>query len=170
MLMDPATESLIRVFGDDEARVRSSKKRAVAAEVLLNSDGVVLAEKAITVSSFPWALPLALQLKLKELGSWPTVEEDLQSGLDEIVHRVDSDGKPIPLDISTMERAYQWLVEKCQVPDGLIERPTFVLRHYYPVGSKTQPEALLLNSFFLYDLTRVARHIENGTAPTSVLR
>lgn len=170
MLMDPATEALIRVFGDDEARVRLSKKQAAAAEVLLNSDGVVLAEKAITVSSFPWALPLALQLKLKELGNWPTVEDELKRGLDAIVHRVDSDGKPIPLDISTMERAYQWLVEKCQVPDGLIERPTFVLRHYYPTGSKTQPEALLLNSFFLHDLARVARHIENGTAPTSVLR
>jgi hypothetical protein len=57
-----------------------------------------------------------------------------------------------------------------QVPDGLIERPTFMLRHYYPVGSKTQPEALLLNSFFLHDLARVARHIENGTVPTSVLK
>lgn len=170
MLMDPATEALIKVFGDDEARIRSSKKRAVAAEVLLDKDGVVLAEKAITVSSFPWALPLALQLRLKDLGDWPAVEEELQHGLDAIVHRVDTDGKPIPLDISTMERAYQWLVEKCQIPDGLIERPTFVLRHSYPAGSKTQPEALLLNSFFLHDLARVARHIENGTAPASVLR
>ena len=170
MLMDPATETLIKAFGDDEARARLSKKKAVAAEVLLNSDGVVLAEKAITVSSFPWALPLALQLKLRELGSWPTVEDELQRGLDAIVHRVDSDGNPIPLDIPTMERAYQWLVEKCQVPDSLIERPTFGLRHYYPVGSKTQPEALLLNSFFLHDLARVARHVENGAAPASVLQ
>jgi hypothetical protein len=68
MLMGPASEALIRVFGDDEARVRSSKKKAVAAEVLLDRDGVVLAEKAISVSSFPWALPLALQLRLGELG------------------------------------------------------------------------------------------------------
>ncbi|QNI35788.1 DEAD/DEAH box helicase [Edaphobacter albus] len=170
MLMDTATKALIKVFGDDEARVSLSKKRAVAAEILLDKDGVVLAEKAITVSSFPWALPLALQLKLKELGNWPTVEEELQSGLDAIVHRIDSDSKPIPLDISTMEWANQWLVEKCQVPNGLIERPTFVLCHYYPIGSKTQPEALLLNSFFLHDLARVARHVKNETAPTSVLR
>lgn len=170
MLMDPATEALIRVFGDDEARVRSSKKRAVVAEILLNKDGVVLDEKAITVSSFPWALPLALQLKLKELGNWPTVEDELQRGVDAIVHRVDPDGQLIPLDISTMERAYQWLVDRCQVPDGLIEHPTFVLRHYYPSGSKNQPEALLLNSFFLHDLARIARHVENGTAPVSVLR
>lgn len=170
MLMDPATEALIRVFGDDEARVRSSKKRAVVAEILLNKDGVVLDEKAITVSSFPWALPLALQLKLKELGNWPTVEDELQRGVDAIVHRVDPDGQLIPLDISTMERAYQWLVDRCQVPDGLIEHPTFVLRHYYPSGLKNQPEALLLNSFFLHDLARIARHVENGTAPVSVLR
>jgi hypothetical protein len=170
VLMDPATEALVRVFGDDEARVRSSKKKAVAAEVLLDSDGVVLAEKAISVSSFPWALPLALQLRLGELGSWPRVEEELQSGLDAIVHRVDADGRPIPLDIPTMNKAYQWLVEKCQVPDGLIERPTFLLRHYHPSVSKTQPEAMLLNSFFLHDLDRVARHIENKTAPASVLQ
>ncbi|HEY1742728.1 MAG TPA: hypothetical protein VGG18_06145 [Granulicella sp.] len=170
MLMDPATEALIKVFGDDEARVRLSKNRAVAAEVLLDNNGVVLAEKAISVSSFPWALPLVLQLKLEELGSWSTVEDELQRGVDAIVHRVDPDGQPIPLDISTMERAYQWLVDRCQIPDGLIERPTFVLRHYYPSGSKNQPEALLLNSFFLHDLARVARHVENGTAPASVLR
>jgi hypothetical protein len=170
MLMDMATEALIRVFGDDEARVRLSKKRAVAAEILLDKDGVVLAEKTVTVSSFPWALPLALRLKLKELGSWSAAEDELQRGLDAIVHRVDSDGKPVPLDIPTMNRAYQWLVETCQVPVGLIERPTFVLRHSYPVGSKTQPEALLLNSFFLHDLARVDRHVRNETAPTGVLR
>jgi hypothetical protein len=106
MLMDPATEALIRLFGDDEARVRSSKKKAVAAEALLDKDGVVLAEKAISVSSFPWALPLALQLRLEELGGGPIVEDELQRGLDAIVHWVDSDGKPIPLDIPTMDRAY----------------------------------------------------------------
>ncbi|WP_213806344.1 AAA domain-containing protein [Granulicella sp. dw_53] len=137
---------------------------------MLDKDGVALAEKAISISSFPWALPLALQLRLEELGSWPTVEDELQRGLDAIVHRFDSDGKPIPLDVPTMDRAYQWLVETCQIPNNLIERPTFVLRYYYPVGSKAQPEARLLNSFFLHDLARVARHIENGTAPTGVLQ
>ena len=46
---------------------------------------------------------LALQLKLKELGGWSAAEDRLQSNLDPIVHRVDRDGKPLPLDRPTIE-------------------------------------------------------------------
>jgi hypothetical protein len=53
MLMETATKALIKVFGDDEARVSLSKKKAVAAEILLDKDGVVLAERQSRYPAFP---------------------------------------------------------------------------------------------------------------------
>ena len=170
MRMDPCTEALVKVFGDDEGRMRSSKKMAIAAELLVDSNGIVFAEKAVSVSSFVWALPLALQLKLKELGGWSEAEDWLQSGLDPIVHRVDREGKPLPLDRPTIERAYQWLIAECGTSVEMMERPAFVLCESMSDKARAQPEPLLLNSFYLHDLERVAAHVSKQTAPSSMLR
>ena len=170
MRMDPCAKALVQVFGDDEARIRCSKKKAIAAELLVDKDGIVFAEKAISVSSFVWALPLALELKLEELGGWSVAEERLQSGLDPIVHRVDREGKPLPLDRPMIDRAYQWLMEECRMPVEMMERPEFVLCESISDKAGTQPEALLLNSFYLHDLERVAAHVAKGTASASMLR
>ncbi len=168
--MDPCTEALVKAFGDDEARVRCARKKAVAAELLLDKNGIVFAEKAVSVSSFVWALPLALQLKLNELGGLSEAEDRLQSGLDPIVHRVDGEGKPLPLDWPTIERAFQWLMAECKMPVEMMERPAFVLCESRSDKTNAPPEPLLLNSFYLHDLERVAAHVAKKTAPASTLQ
>lgn len=168
--MDSCTEALVKAFGDDEARVRCAKKKAVAAELLLDKDGIVFAEKVVSVSSFVWALPLALQQKLNELGGWSAAEDRLQSGLDPIVRRVDCEGKPLPLDRPTIEHAYQWLMAECKMPAEMMERPAFVLCESISDKANTQPEPLLLNSFYLHDLERVAAHVAQKNAPASMLQ
>jgi hypothetical protein len=170
VLMDTATEALVKIFSDDEARIRTSKKKAVAAEIILDRYGVPLTENAVSISSFAWALPLALSRRFGELSSWPEVEESLQDGIEGLVQRADPDGKPLPLDLPTLEKAYHWLVGQCAIPGEMIERPTFALRHFHPFKAKTQPEPMLLNSFFLHDLARAARHLQDKTAPKSVLQ
>jgi hypothetical protein len=83
------------------------------------------------LSSFPWALPLALQLKFDQLSAWATVEANLLDGLEAILRRSDPDGNPIPLDWSTIDKAYRYLVQECGVATEMIEPPSFVLRHYH---------------------------------------
>ena len=76
----------------------------------MHEDGVVVEENGIAVSSFAWALPLALRLNLGALGAWPKIEAKIIEKLNSIVRRVDCEGKPIPLDLLTIDKANHWLV------------------------------------------------------------
>jgi hypothetical protein len=164
--MDLATAALIRVFGQDEEGGRPTVGKTPIAELLVDRNGILLDEKSIAVSSFPWALPLALQLGFDRLTAWATVEANLLDGLEEILRRSDPDGNAIPLDWATIDKAHRYLVQECKVSTEMIEPPCFVLRHYHPYKSKKLPEtSLLLNSFFLGDLVRASTLLRDGKAP-----
>jgi AAA domain len=164
--MDLATAALIKVFGQDEESGRPTVGKTPIAELLVDRNGILLDEKSIAISSFPWALPLALQLKFDQLSAWATVEANLLDGLEAMLRRSDPDGNPIPLDWTTIDKAYRYLVQECGVSTEMIEPPSFVLRHYHPYKSKKLPETfLLLNSFFLGDLVRVSALLRDGKAP-----
>lgn len=45
--------------------------------VLVDKNGVLVEENGIAVSSFAWALPLALKLSLSALDAWPRVEPNI---------------------------------------------------------------------------------------------
>ncbi len=158
--MDRATDDLIKAFGQDEERNRREREKAAIAAILVDRDGIVLGNDAIAVSSFAWALPLALQLKLQSLGGWTRIERAVQDNLQKIVRRFDPQGKPLPLDIPTIHRAHRWLVEQFQIPAHLIEAPSFALRIYHYYRSKSPPEASLLNSFYLTDLAKAVQLVE----------
>ncbi|WP_414470630.1 AAA domain-containing protein [Microvirga sp. M2] len=160
--MDRATDELIKAFGADEERSRREKERAAIAAVMVDKNGYVLDENAIAVSSFAWALPHALKLELGGLGAWLRVEQTLQDRLGKILRRKDPDGKPLPLDLATIQHAYDWLVAQFELPGHLIEPPSFALRVYHYFKSKTPPEASLLNSFFLADLGRASELVASG--------
>lgn len=90
--------------------------------------------------------------------------------LEGILRRVDSDGKPVPLDLPTIDKAHRWLVAQFGLPDHLVEPPTFALRVYHYFKAKNPPEASLLNSFFLGDLARGAALADQNAAPTGLRR
>lgn len=69
--VDGAMQRLIQAFGADEERSNRACEKAVIAALLVGRNGCLLPEKSIGVSSFGWALPLALKLRLGELGDWP---------------------------------------------------------------------------------------------------
>jgi hypothetical protein len=108
--MGRATEDLVKAFGDDEERSQRPGENAAIGAILVDKDGVVVEENGIAVSSFAWALPLALRLNLGALGAWPKIEAKIIEKLNSIVRRVDREGKPIPLDLLTIDKAYHWLV------------------------------------------------------------
>ena len=168
--MGRATEDLVKAFGDEEERNQRVREKAAIAAILVDKNGLVVEENGIAVSSFAWALPLALKLNLGCLGAWPTIETKIIDKLDKIVRRVDSEGRPIPLDLETIEKAHRWLITQFDLPNHLVEPPAFALRVYHYYRARNPPEASLLNSFFLGDLAKGVTLVNENTAPTGLKR
>ncbi|MBK1664315.1 helicase [Rhodospirillum rubrum] len=168
--MDLATERLVKAFGKDEERGSRLREKAAIAAILVDKTGVLVEINGIAVSSFAWALPLALTMNLGALGAWPRIEPIIIGKLDDILRRVDQDGKPIPLDLARIERAYHWLVAQFGLPVDLVEGPSFAVRIFHPLKAKNSPEASLLNSFLLGDLARAAALVRQNEAPAGLRR
>jgi hypothetical protein len=75
--MDAATEELIKAFGDNDERSRRVYEKAAIAALLVTRNGTLVQENGIAVSSFAWALPLALRLRLRDLSKWPSLEAEI---------------------------------------------------------------------------------------------
>jgi len=171
--VDMADERLAAIFGKDEEKQRSSDSKAVIASILVDKDGRPVPE-VCAVSSFAWALPLALAKKFKEMSNWPQVEQDLKNHLYNSCSRKNERGKDLPLDKAIIMQAYEWLVEQLQIPKELCSPPEFSLRKYHysksqdepecssqqyqPSKSQDAPECSILNSFFIEDLSRVIKY------------
>lgn len=168
--MDQATNELVRAFGEDEERGSRAREKAAIAAILVDKHGVPVEENGIAVSSFAWALPLALQRRLESLGAWPKVEPKIIEKLDDIVRRVDDQGRPLPLDLSTIHGAHSWLVSQFGLSPQLVEPPAFALRVYHYFKARNPPEASLLNSFFLGDLVLANARFVQGKVPVGLRR
>jgi hypothetical protein len=170
--VDRATNELMGIFGNDEERNERERERekAVIAAVLVDRNGILLDDNAVSISSFAWALPIALSGDLARLGGWANVERGLIEGLTrQLAHR-DQDGNPLPIDGGTVDAAFRWLVETLGLPDGLHEAPSFALRVFHHFKAKGPPEAALLNSFFLTDLSRAFALAESGRPGKALAR
>ncbi|CDN62272.1 hypothetical protein I35_4436 [Burkholderia cenocepacia H111] len=168
--MDRATRRLVETFGDTEERSSREREKAAIAAVLVDRNGCLVDDKGVAISSFSWALPVALNGNLSRLGEWANIETALVEKLTAKLQRFDPEGQPRPLTRSILLEAYQWLVELLQLPADLIEMPTFAIRvyHYFKAGSA--PEVALLNSFFLADLGRASNLVSTGEAGEALSR
>jgi hypothetical protein len=168
--VDRATDELIKVFGDDEERGRKEREKAALAAVLVDRNGVPLDEKAVGISSFGWALPVALSGDLAGLGAWTTAEQSLLEGLTKQLVKTDSKGNRLPIDAAVLQKAFRWLVAALKLPAELYEEPSFVLRVFHYFKSKNPPEAAPLNSFYLADLARVSQLVARGQPGRALAR
>jgi hypothetical protein len=168
--MEAATEELIKAFGEDEERSGRIRERAVIGAVLVNRNGIPVEESGVAVSSFAWALPLALKRKLGDLGEWARKEADIIKRLDAVLRRVDLDGNPAPLDRATIHETHCLLLGLFGLPAHLVEPPTFALRVYHYYKAKNPPEVLLLNSFYLDDLGRATDVVRQNGVPAALGR
>jgi AAA domain len=168
--MDRATEDLVKVFGEDEERSSRIREKAAMAAVLVDRNGVLVDQNSVAVSSLAWALPLALQRNLGGLGAWPKIEPKIVGELENMLRRVDDEGKPVPLDIASISRARRWLVAQFGLPSHLVEPPNFAVRIFHYYKSRTPPELSLLNSFFLNDLARCDTLVQGHTTPVGLRR
>ncbi len=168
--MSRATEELMRCFGSDEEYGEWSSDKAVIASILVDETGALAGEKSIAISSFAWALPLALNLDFKHLSAWSHVEADAVHRLTEILQRVDQVGKPLPLDFAAIDSAFNWIKNEFGLLDHLTEVPSFAVRTHHSLKLDGPPELPLLNSFYLRDLAKATSHVRNKTAPAALFR
>lgn len=168
--LDAAVAALVTRYGDTRAERIGSRGEAILATIMLDRTGKPVEEPAVAISSFGWGVPRALAGAFDSLGGWQTAEQPLVEKLDKLVRRRDRDGELLPLDRKTIVEAYQWLVKKLGLPATLINGPRFSVRSYQYYRNSDPPEPLLLNSFFLGDLTAAASSFRDSKATDNLKR
>ncbi|HEY2290018.1 MAG TPA: AAA domain-containing protein [Thermoanaerobaculia bacterium] len=164
-----AIEQLLSLYTDTRVERPVAKGEAILAAVTIDQKGRLVEAPAAALSSFAWGIPHALRGDLASLAAWRTEEEELTEELDEILRGSgDEEDEPV-LDRETILRAYEWLLERLGLPRELTASPRFAIRAYPPFKGFDPPDPLLLNSFFLRDLS-VARTLFSEGRATSNLR
>lgn len=165
--LDKATAALLQKYSDSRAERPTARGNAVIATITLDRKGKLVGPPSAAVSSFAWGVPVALEQDLSSLAQWPIVEMQLNDSLDQIVRHVDSDGNPLPLTREDIETGYGWLVHTLRVPENLLTAPSFIVRAYQYYKIQESPE-IILNSFFLHDLSTARDLFGSGTAPLNL--
>lgn len=168
--MPPAISELLKVYSDTRQERPQSKGKSVIATVLVDKHGRPVDHDAYSISSFAWGLPVALSGDLKALSDWPTAEAALQSALDSYLRHLDEDGKTRPLRYENIQQAYEGLAELMSLPKEMCNAPELSIKTYQYFKNDGPPETLLLNSFYLDDLSKCLELFKNKTAPANLRR
>ena len=176
--MPPSIEGLLKVYTDTRNERPQARGESVIATVIvdkdgkpscsLDKDGRPMLDTMVNISSFAWGLPIALSGDLKALGSWSQIERQLHSALASRLWRVDDEGEPIPLSATDITAAYEWLIKELNLSKALCDKPALALRTYQYFKNEGPPETLLLNSFYLDDLSKAKAMFADGTAPNNL--
>jgi hypothetical protein len=167
---DDAVTALLAKYSDTRPERPRRRGEAVLASIMLDRSGKPIDEPAVTISSFAWGVPKALAGDVAALGEWQSVHQPLLEQLDHLLRREDADGELIALDMEIINAAHLWLLRKLDLPPTLVRPPRFAIRNYQYYRNSEAPEPLLLNSFFLGDLSRAMSLWRSGTAPPNLRR
>ncbi|HEY3568411.1 MAG TPA: AAA domain-containing protein [Thermoanaerobaculia bacterium] len=161
-----AIEQLLSQYTDTHVERPAAKGEAILAAVTIDQKGRLVETPAAALSSFAWGVPRALGGNLKSLADWRDEEEDLTEELDEILRGSgdEEDEQEPVLDRETILRTYEWLLKRLGLPRELTAPPRFAIRVYPPFKGFDPPEPLLLNSFFLRDLSAARTLLSEGRA------
>ena len=157
-------ESLVRliaIYGDSRPERPPMRGSAILAVATADASGKATPVGGITVSSFAWGLPRALQKDLRTLDQWPDVSTRLTCHLQERLSQPDTE--PTTLDADQLKTIFLELLEHLGLDEDLVPKPTLCIRAIPPPrGNPPQPPNLpLLNSFVLDDIIK-ARRLFNG--------
>lgn len=162
--LDAAVAALVERYGDTRAERFGARGEAVLATIMVDRNGFPVEEPAVSISSFAWGVPRALSGDLTALGEWQVAERPLVSELGRLIRRQNAEGEPLALDSATIGRAYAWLVTKLMLPPEFLNQPRFLVRTYQNMRNSGDPEPMLLNSFYLSDLSRARELWRDGKA------
>lgn len=166
-----ATSQLLAHYADSRVERPVARGEAILAVVILDREGRLVESPAVSISSFAWGIPHALAGDLTGLSTWRMAEGPLVEGLDEALRRGSSDTEEnIALDLATINAGWEWLVTRLGLPRDLVTPPKFAIRSYESYKNFEPPDPLLLNSFYLNDLSTARSLFSQGKASANLRR
>jgi hypothetical protein len=168
--VDESFKMLLKVYNDASEEKASRKGEAILASVLVDNKGFLIESPAVSISSFAWALPYAIDGQLPKLGNWANVEQKLHEDFENILRRRDRDEVELPLDINIIAKAYHWLIAKLAIPQDLAKPNQFAIKYFHYYKSTGSPEGLLLNSFYLNDLATAKKLVQTKGTTANLQR
>jgi hypothetical protein len=169
--MEEATSALLAAFEDYNENGGPTLGYAPICIVTLDNKGVPIGLDSISISSFAWGLPFALERNLKALSDWPKHEERLREAVTAWVTRTDEEeGDVLPLTREQIASAFQNLIAELRLPSELIVVPHFAIRVYHWFRAEEPPEPPPMGSFFLNDLAWALAAVGRGAVPKLLAR
>ena len=170
--MEPAVELLIEYYGDTRIEKPAALGNAALAVVIVDKQGCLVESQAVAISSFGWGVITALQGELEDLAQWANIESQLTARIEKILRNQNTDeaDRSQPLTRSTLMTAYEDLIATLGLPIDWIEPPEFAIRSYTYYRDPNPPEPILLNSFFLTDLSFAKEVFLHKKAPRNLRR
>ncbi len=168
--LEETVKRILDVYVDKRVERPGVRGRAALATITVDREGRLVETSPVGLSSFGWGVPHALAGDLGKLAAWPVAEEGLLKALEDRLRRQDGDGNELPLTQAMLSEAYEWLVAALELPEELVEAPTFAIRSFQYFKFPDPPEPLLLNSFFLGDLARAKEAFGSGRATPNLRR
>lgn len=142
----------------------SARGECMVASLVLDQKGRLAGTAPVSISSFAWGLPVALDDSLTQLADWGGVAGKLEEELEARLRRKDADGNELPLDKATLSAAHAWLAQRLRLPVEFSKPPQWAVRAYTHFKNPAAPDPLLLNSFYLRDLARAQQLLHAGNA------
>lgn len=170
--MEPAIELLVERYGDNRIDKPSASGNAALAVIVVDEQGRLIDSSPVAISSFGWGVMAALNGDLDDLALWPKMESQLVANVENILrNRVSEDianNKPITRE--GIRAAYEYLLATLELPVEWMRPPEFAIRSYTHFKDQNPPEPILLNSFFLADLSLAKVLFANNQAPHNLRR
>lgn len=170
--VEPAMELLLERYGDNRIEKPSTTGNAALAVVIVDQQGRLADPSAVAVSSFGWGVVTALNGELDDLALWPSVESQLVEVVEKALRNTNSenDAQRQPITRTQIVAAYEALIATLKLPAEWMEPPEFAIRSYTHFRDRNPPEPILLNSFFLADLSLAKKLFVANETPTNLRR
>ena len=170
--MEPAMESLVARYGDTRIEKPSAAGSAALAVVIVDQQGRLTDTSAVAVSSFGWGVMAALNGNLDDLALWPRMESQLVAKVENTLRNggFEDAESSRPITRDGLTAAYEYLVTTLGLPVEWMQPPEFAIRSYTSAKDPNPPEPLLLNSFYLADLSLAKVLFANNKTPHNLRR
>jgi hypothetical protein len=174
--MEPPLTQLRERYGESRPETPRAEGKTPLGIVVLDKDGKLVEPNAVGVSSFAWGAVRSLTHGLNDLARWREFEawtlERLTKRLLGVADTsaIEEADRAQLITRAALLRAFNFLVDEFALPADWVETPGFAIRTYVYFKDPNPPEPILLNSFFLEDLSMARGLFDADKAPSNLRR